>query len=92
MSGAGSNEQGFYNSNLLLVETEQAMLDVDQEIMVVADSTKFGQQSLALLCPLNAVTTLVVDDGISDECKKKVEDAGVRLLIAEAASAASRNK
>ncbi|MBL9081017.1 MAG: DeoR/GlpR transcriptional regulator [Planctomycetales bacterium] len=82
LSVAGINDRGFYNSNLLLVETERAMMQTGEEVIVVADSTKFGHQSLAHLAPLEAATQLVVDDGISVEWKKKVEAAGVRLTVA----------
>lgn len=82
LSVAGINDRGFYNSNLLLVETERAMMQTGEEVIVVADSTKFGHQSLAHLAPLDAATQLVVDDGISAEWKKKVEAAGVRLTVA----------
>jgi DeoR family fructose operon transcriptional repressor len=84
LSVAGINDRGFYNSNLLLVETERAMMQTGEEVIVVADSTKFGHQSLAHLAPLDAATQLVVDDGISAEWKKKVEAAGVRLTVAAA--------
>jgi len=82
MSVAGINERGFFNSNLLLVETERAMIEVAEEVIVVADSTKFGHQSLAHLAPLAEAHHLVVDDGISDEWKRKVEAAGVHLTVA----------
>jgi DeoR/GlpR family transcriptional regulator of sugar metabolism len=82
LSVAGINERGFYNSNLLLVETERAMMQSAEEVIVVADSTKFGHQSLAHLAPLNEASHLVVDDGITPEWKKRVEAAGVRLTVA----------
>src|SRR6266404_8298011 len=59
LSVAAINERGFYNSNLLLVETERAMMQAAEEVIVVADSTKFGHQSLAHLAPLDAVQYLV---------------------------------
>ena len=49
LSVSGVNEKGFYNSNLLLVETERAMMQAADEVIVVADSTKFGHTSLAHL-------------------------------------------
>lgn len=83
LSVAGINDRGFYNSNLLLVETEQAMLQASEEVIVVADSTKFGHQSLAHLCALERVDYLVVDHEIDAAWKKKVKAAGVDLVIAE---------
>ena len=85
LSVAGINERGFYNSNLLLVETERAMMKAGEEVIVVADSTKFGHQSLSHLAPLNEASQLVVDDGISADWKKKIETAGVRLTVASTA-------
>jgi DeoR/GlpR family transcriptional regulator of sugar metabolism len=81
LSVAGINDRGFYNSNLLLVETERAMMKAADEVIVVADSTKFGRQSLAHLAPLADADFLVVDDGINPEWKSKAEKAGVKLLV-----------
>jgi DeoR family fructose operon transcriptional repressor len=83
LSVAAINERGFYNSNLLLVETERAMMQAAEEVIVVADSTKFGHQSLAHLAPLEAVQHLVVDDEISPDWRQRVKNAHVNLLIAD---------
>jgi len=81
LSVSGVNEKGFYNSNLLLVGTEQAMMRSADQVVVVADSSKFGHSSLALLCGLSQVDVLVVDDGLSDPWRQRLRQAGVRLLI-----------
>jgi DeoR family transcriptional regulator, fructose operon transcriptional repressor len=82
-SVAGVCEEGFFNNDLLLVETERVMMRAAAEVIVVADSTKFGHQSLTHLCPLGAVQHLVVDSGITPEWREKVKAAGVDLVIAE---------
>lgn len=84
LSVAGINDEGCFNNNLLLVQTEQAMMDAADEVIVVADSTKFGHHSLGHVCPLKEIDQLVVDDGISEQWREKVAAAGVRLLISEA--------
>lgn len=83
LSVAAINERGCYNSNLLLVETERAMMEASEEVIVVADSTKFGHQSLAHLCELSSVQHLVVDHEIPAQWRDKVTAAGVNLLVAE---------
>jgi DeoR/GlpR family transcriptional regulator of sugar metabolism len=83
LSVAAINDRGFFNSNLLLVETERAMMRAAEEVIVVADSTKFGHQSLAHLAPLDTVQHLVVDYEISEDWQERVKAAGVNLLIAE---------
>ena len=82
LSVAGITERGYFNSNLLLVETERVMMEAADEVIVVADSTKFGRQSLALLSELGEVDALVVDDGIEPAWQEKVEQAGVKLIVA----------
>ncbi len=84
ISTAAVSEEGLFNNNLLLVETEQAMMRAATEVIAVADSTKFGHQSLGHVCPLAAVHHLVVDSGLSQQWREKVVAAGVHLLVAEA--------
>lgn len=85
LSVSGINVRGYFNSNLLLVETERAMMAAADEVIVVADSSKFGHTSLALLCGLSDVHTVVVDSGIADDWRERLTAAGVRLMVAEAA-------
>jgi DeoR family fructose operon transcriptional repressor len=84
LSVAGINDRGCFNSNLLLVETERAMMRAAEEVIVVADSTKFGHQSLAHLCSLEEIDRFVVDNEISEDWRSKILAAGVELLVAGA--------
>ncbi len=92
LSVAGASERGFFNSNLLLVETERAMMQAADEVIVVADSTKFGRQSLAHLCPLGEVQHLVVDDELSSEWRAKAKAAGLKLHIASSKDKTNKEK
>jgi DeoR family transcriptional regulator, fructose operon transcriptional repressor len=85
LSTAAVADEGFFNNNLLLVETERAMMRAGNEVIVVVDSTKFGHQSLGHVCALSTVDCVVVDSQISDEWRKKLLAAGVNLLVAEVA-------
>ena len=67
MSVGGVTARGLFNGNLLLVETERAMMRSAQETNVVADHTKFGQQALAFLSDWSAIGRVVVDDGMTEE-------------------------
>ncbi len=84
LSVAGITEQGLFNSNLLLVETERAMMRAASEVIIVADSTKFGRQSLAQMCQLSDIHRLVVDHEISEPWQQRVQEAGVELIVAPA--------
>ncbi|MEX0818006.1 MAG: DeoR/GlpR family DNA-binding transcription regulator [Pirellulaceae bacterium] len=92
LSIAGLNDNGYYNSNLLLVETERAMMKAADEVVIVADSTKFGRTSLARLCQLSEADILVVDSDITDQWREKLNNAGVKLIIADANETTEHHK
>ena len=81
LSVAGVNDEGFFNNNMLLVETERAMMAAADEVIVVADSSKFGRQSLTHLCGLSDVQYLVVDNGITEDWRSKILAAGPNLKV-----------
>jgi DeoR family transcriptional regulator, fructose operon transcriptional repressor len=83
LSTAGISEEGFFNNNLLLVETERAMMRAADEVIVVADSTKFGRSSLGHVCALGDVQHLVTDSRLNKKWRTALKTAGVDLLIAE---------
>lgn len=82
MGVAGITEKGLFNGNLLLVETERAMMRCADEVVVVSDHTKLCRPGLAWLCDLREVDTMVVDSGIQPESRGMFEKAGVRLIVA----------
>src|SRR3954470_16208655 len=82
LGAGGIMAEGIYNSNLLLVETERQMMSCGQEVMIVADHTKFGRLALARLCGLDEVQHLVVDPGLPDSYRGLLDSAGVRIHIA----------
>ncbi|MCR9116757.1 MAG: DeoR/GlpR family DNA-binding transcription regulator [bacterium] len=82
LSVAGVDDLGFYNSNRLLVGTERAMMESAEQVIIVADSTKFGQKSLCHVGPLNDVDVVVSDNDLPKEWIEKFASAGVELVIA----------
>ena len=58
------------------------MMRSADEVVVVADSTKFGHQSLARMCELKDVGKLVVDNEISEDWRSKIRAQGIDLYIA----------
>jgi DeoR/GlpR family transcriptional regulator of sugar metabolism len=82
MSVHGITAKGLFNSNMLLVESERCMMRRADEVVVLADHTKFGKQALAHLCELGAIDTLISDTGVTAEHRQIVDEAGVRMIIA----------
>jgi DeoR/GlpR family transcriptional regulator of sugar metabolism len=86
LGAGGIMAEGVFNSNLLLVETERQMMECGQEVIIVADHSKFGRQSLAWLCGLNVIDRLVVDPNLPDEYRGILEAAGVEIHLAPLAT------
>ena len=82
LSVAGVNERGFYNSNMLLVETERCMMRAADRTIIVADSTKFGRSSLARMCEWEQVDTLVVDQDLSTQWRGRIATLETNLILA----------
>jgi DeoR/GlpR family transcriptional regulator of sugar metabolism len=82
LSVAGVTERGLFNSNLLQVNTQRAMMKTADEVIIVADSTKFGHQSLAHMCDLADVDHYVVDEELPPGWRERIVAAGAALHLA----------
>jgi DeoR family ulaG and ulaABCDEF operon transcriptional repressor len=67
----------------LLIQAEQKLIGQADELVVLADSTKFAKRSSMLLCPLSRIHTVITDEGISDRDAQMIEAADVRLIVAQ---------
>jgi DeoR family transcriptional regulator, aga operon transcriptional repressor len=72
---------GISTPNIEEAFLNQIMIEVAREVIVVADSSKFLRKSLAFICKLDRIDTVITDSGISDEDKKRLEDAGIKVII-----------
>ena len=74
---------GVMESDPLLIQAEQKLIGQADELIVLADSSKFAQRSSLLLCPLARIHTVITDDRIDDRAAQLLEAAEVRLIVAE---------
>src|SRR5947208_10375047 len=72
-SVAGVNDATMYNQNLLLVQAERKMFEQAQQIVLLCDSSKFGQQALAKLGRLDEVDVVVADVALAPEFRDEVK-------------------
>jgi DeoR family transcriptional regulator, fructose operon transcriptional repressor len=82
LGAGGIVPEGIYNSNLLLVETERQMMSCGQDVMIVADHTKFGRLALARLCGLEEIGSIVVDSGLAEEHRAVLNAVSVTIHVA----------
>src|SRR5688500_5536800 len=82
LSVAGVHDGMLYNQNLLLVQSERRMMEQAQQVVLLADAGKFGQQALAQLGRLDEVDVVVTDSELPDEHRAQVRAAGCELIVA----------
>jgi len=73
---------GVFTPNIDEAHINQIMLEVAKEVILVADSSKFNRKSLAFICPVDRIHTVVTDKGITTEDKQRLVDSGIHLVIA----------
>lgn len=83
MGVGGITEAGLFNSNSLLVEAEQQMMESADEVILVADSSKFGHSEFARLCGLDRIHRIVVDQGITTDWRERIRQYGIELIVVD---------
>ena len=58
---AGITQEGFHNSNSILVRTQEYMMRAARQVYVLCDHTKFGRNALAYLCNFSRITAIITD-------------------------------
>lgn len=82
MGVAGIAEDALYNANVLMVEAERQMMQCADEVIVVADHSKFGQRALAKLGGWEMIDRVVSDSGLDLEWQEIVRKAGAEMIVA----------
>jgi DeoR family ulaG and ulaABCDEF operon transcriptional repressor len=82
MGVEGLDSRGATNTNMMLIQAERAMIDHANDLVIVADSSKFRTQGHLRLCGYDRISTIITDGGITDDEREMVRSAGVELIEA----------
>ncbi|WP_204115538.1 DeoR/GlpR family DNA-binding transcription regulator [Shimia biformata] len=82
MGAQGIGPLGLMEADPLIIQAEQKLIGQADELVVLADSSKFAVRSSLVLCPLAQIDTVITDDGISDRDAAMLEAADVKLIVA----------
>jgi len=74
---------GFSVIDFDAAQVKRQMMTRARQVIAVADSSKIGQTSFARVAGLNEVSTLITDSGIVPEDRYTLEEAGLRIIVAE---------
>lgn len=87
MGCRGLGALGLMEGDPLLVQAEQKLIGQADELVVLADSTKFAARSSLLLCALSRIHTVITDDAITDRDAAMLQAADIRLIVAQVGAA-----
>ena len=76
-------ETGITCSNLAEASLTTAMMKSCTQTVVLADSSKFGRRGFGKIGNVEDIDIIVTDSGIPSTMRKKIEDLGVQILIAD---------
>ena len=73
---------GLSTPNVEEAHLNRMMMSISKQVIVVADSSKFLKRSFAFIAPITDIDVLITDNGIPEEDRKKLEGAGIKVIIA----------
>ena len=78
-----SAEKGFMDSHLQEIELKKYIIKCAEEVIILADGSKFGQLGLAAYANIENVTTLITDNTAPKEILNKIKNRGIEIIIAD---------
>jgi DeoR/GlpR family transcriptional regulator of sugar metabolism len=91
ISGNGlSAERGLTTPNLLVAATDQALVATARQVVVLADSTKIGAETMCETVPSARMDVLITDAGADPGVLAQLREAGVDVRVAELGGAEGR--
>lgn len=82
LAANGIRGNGVYCGNGFDAVVKRALIDIADEVVLLADSSKFQTTAMVRICALDAIDRAVVDDGITGEQADLLSGAGIELLRA----------
>jgi DeoR family transcriptional regulator, ulaG and ulaABCDEF operon transcriptional repressor len=83
MGAQGLSHLGLMEADPLLIQAEQKLINQADELVVLVDSSKFMKRSSLILCRLERIATIITDNGIRDEDRRMLENAGITLIVVD---------
>lgn len=73
---------GLSHTNLAEISAKQAMIRAAREVILLADHTKFEQESVMQIAPITAVDKLVTDNALPASTRLELAKRGIEIVPA----------
>jgi DeoR/GlpR family transcriptional regulator of sugar metabolism len=76
-------DRGTFEQYLPLIEVKRAMAEVSKKVVLLADYTKFGRDSLSLAIPIEKIDMVITDGNTSKTFLQDIEKRGIAIIVAD---------
>lgn len=84
LSGTGFTfPEGITDPNLLEIQIKRAMASSAERVILLIDSTKFGQRSLSPILPLKKIQAIITDHDAPENDLARLRDMGIEVRVVE---------
>jgi DeoR family fructose operon transcriptional repressor len=85
LSGNGLRaDRGLTTPNLLVASADRALAEAARRVVVLADHTKIGSETMCQTVPVDGIGVLVTDSAADAAETARLSDAGVDVRVAQA--------
>lgn len=74
-------QHGLTTPNILEARVNNLMIKAAEEVIVLADSSKFGRRSLGVIDSLESIDKIITDRNISESDVKRLSEIGIEVLM-----------
>ena len=92
LSGSGIAEDGIYNSHVLIVDIQRAMMQGAAKVIFCFDHSKFGRRSTFFLADFSNVDVIVTDAGAPPDLVAALRAKGLEIVIAATSLTPAQNE
>lgn len=78
-----SIEDGLTNPILEEIPIKRLMIRAAKQVVLLADSSKWGRTFVGLIAPITAAQVAITDAGVPGELRQRAEEAGVRVMVSD---------
>jgi DeoR family fructose operon transcriptional repressor len=76
-------KDGLMTTDEFTSKIDEDMIDRSDQVILLADSSKFDSPSFVSYATLDAVNVIVTDSGLDTGLRKEYEKLGIKIIIAE---------
>lgn len=83
LGASGITERGVFCANAFDAVTKRAYIEAAEQVILVADSSKFSAAAMVRVCALSDIDRIIVDGNVGKEDLRMLEDHGVQISLVE---------